>query len=321
VATFAKPLILALVLCSGLAHAQSAADLETARALFGEARAARDGGDNKTALAKFRAAFTAAPTPIIAVELGKTYVQEGQLIEAREAFLSVSRIKVAADESQYSAQARSDAQTLAEELRPKIPSLVINVPEGKAAPTVSVDGTPIAAELLGQPRKVNPGQHSVEAVYPDGARTNKTVAIVEGATEQITLDAPAPAPPPVVVKAPIAPPPQTDVSKPLMFGGFGLAGAGLILGTITGIVTLGKKSDLDALCQGTRCPLSSQADVLAIQSSAQNWATVSTVSFIAAGVGASVGVVGLLLRPKGAEPSPGVALGIGLGSATLEGRF
>jgi hypothetical protein len=155
-------------------------------------------------------------------------------------------------------------------------------------------------------------------VYPDGTRANKTVIVAEGATEPVTLDGASPGP----VKAPLmTAQPQTDVSKPLMYGGFGLAGAGLVLGTVAGIVTLSKRGDLNAICQGTRCPPATQANVLAIQSSAKSWATVSTVSFIAAGVGAGVGVVGLLLRPKHAEGAPGVALGIGFGSATLTGRF
>jgi hypothetical protein len=319
--TSARALALALFLALGTAHAQSAADLETARSLLRDARAARDTGNNTIALEKFRAAFAVLPTPIIGVELSKTYVLLGQLLEGRETFLSVSRIKVAPDESSFSAQARTDAQTLAEEVRPRIPSIIVRV-QNPAGATIMVDGSVIALELLGQARKVNPGAHRVEVRYPDGKIESKDVAVEEGKTEEAALGGAAVAqvvvPPPVVKKPTES---SADISKPLMFGGFGVAGAGLLVGTVTGIVAFGKGKDATALCVDTRCPPSAQPLV----SSARTWATVSTVSFVVGALGAGVGVVGLVLRPKAAPAqtsgSGGVSLGIGFGSATLTGSF
>ena len=75
----------------------SAADLESARELFKEGREARQNGDLKRALDRFKAAHAYGQTPVTALELGRTHIQLGELVEGREVLLSVARIKVQPD--------------------------------------------------------------------------------------------------------------------------------------------------------------------------------------------------------------------------------
>ena len=86
--TFARRLVLPLVigcvtLVPALAHAEpTAEDLASARELFKEGRALREKGDLPKALEKLRAAHALGQTPITGLELARTYVLVGRLVEA-----------------------------------------------------------------------------------------------------------------------------------------------------------------------------------------------------------------------------------------------
>src|SRR5262249_44422469 len=105
----------------------TAADLETARALFREGQELRARGELSEANDKPRAAHAAGRTPITGLELARTHEMLGQLVEAREVALDVARIPVASDETERSAEARAQAAQLADALRPRIPDLTVRV--------------------------------------------------------------------------------------------------------------------------------------------------------------------------------------------------
>jgi hypothetical protein len=105
-----------------------------------------------------------------------------------------------------------------------------------------------------------------------------------------------------------------------VWAGFGLAGAGVVVGSVTGALALGKGSTVRGQCEGLRCPTSIDGDL----QSGRTLATVSTVSFIATGVGAVGGVVALLVAPRRESAAlTGVAVTpwVGLGSAGVRGSF
>lgn len=82
--------------------------------------------------------------------------------------------------------------------------------------------------------------------------------------------------------------------------GFGVAAVGLIAGGVTGAYTLAKADSANSHCVDGRCTRSAQADI----DSGKTFGTISTMSFIVAGVGAAVGVTGILLAPSApATPS------------------
>jgi hypothetical protein len=316
---------------STTAFAQSAADLETARTLYTEARNARDAGNFKEALEKFRGAYAVAATPITAIDLAKAEVQAGRLLEAREVLLSVARIKAKPTESDASKQARVEAETLAEQIRVRIPSITIQFTPALAAgappPAVTVDGADVPAETFGLARKVNPGEHKVIALSPSAGKVEKTVSVRESETLPVEIDFALATPVPAkAADATGTAKPQPALSateardlRPLTYAGFGVAGVGVVLGTISGAVAFGKSSSLSSLCNGTVCKPEAQP----IVSSGRSWATVSTVSFIFAGLGAGAGLAGLLLTKSGQTPQAkaGATVGVGFGSVSLEGRF
>jgi hypothetical protein len=178
------------------AYAQTAADMETARALFHEGKELRAKGDLRGALEKLRAAHAAGRTPITGLELARTHELLRELVEAREVALDVARIRVAPDETERSTEARAEAATLAEELRARIPDVTVHVtgvPDG-AVPDVTIDGRPMPPPLVGEPFKLDPGTHDVAVLTKDGASSQATVTVAERESKQVTIPYPVPAP-------------------------------------------------------------------------------------------------------------------------------
>jgi hypothetical protein len=296
----------------------SAADSETALQLYKEGKALRDKGEQQAALAKLRAAYALVETPITALELGRTYMAVGQLVEARGVLLSVSRIPLRNNESTKAGEARVEAEALATELRPRLASLTVH-PKGATTtpPKITIDNVALPPDAATVPRVLNPGGHVV-VLEANGQRVQTEVTLAEGQSKDIDIDVPAPKNDPVV--APIVPvdpvtpppaPPEERKMSPLVYAGFGTAAVGIGVGTVTGILTLSKASKLDDACRDGRCPASSQSDI----DSASTTGTISTIAFIVGGVGVAVGVVGIFMggrSTEGARAGAGPSRGAGL---------
>jgi len=300
----------------------TAADSESALQLYKEGKAARERGDLPTALEKLRAAYALAETPITALELGKTYVASGKLVEAREILLTVARIPVRRNESGKAAEARAEAESLAVSLRPRLASLTVR-PKGTSGATarVSVDGVLLPQDAASAPRILNPGAHVV-VVESNGKRAQADVQLGEGESKDVDVDVSDRS----AVNVPsshagqVEPPPVAPSSgtSPLVPIGFITAGVGLAVGSITGVVTLSTASTLKDDCSSDgRCPASSRSDLDAVSTTG----AVSTIAFIVAGVGAVVGVVGLLTPPRRGEPHPRAGLRLHPTSQGLGGSF
>jgi hypothetical protein len=127
----------------------------------------------------------------------------------------------------------------------------------------------------------------------------------------------------------MVPPPGPDpaaeeegMSVPLLaWIGFGVGGAGLLLGAITGGIAAGKASSIKEDCVDDACPPERRDDI----DSATTLAHVATAGFVVAGVGATVGVVALLVGSSSASAEATAALPfdvrLGPGTLGLQGRL
>lgn len=277
------------------ADGPAASDLESARELLQAGRALRDKGDLKGALEKFKASHALAHTPITGIELARTHAALNQPVEAREVCLSIARTQVTREETSRSQEAREDAAKLAESVKAKIATLSVDVvvPAGRTA-VVKIDGVEVPQVALREGRKVDPGAHVVTARIDDGPEVTTNTALGEGETKRVSLSPKAPA---VVAKrpeGPITPPPGEVEEKrlsPLVPIGFSVAVVGVGVGAVTGLLAQSKANTLDSIsCPANQCRGTAASNL----STAKSLATVSTVGFVVGGVGAAVGVIGLL---------------------------
>ena len=297
----ALALLVAATATSRVSHADpSAADLESARELFKEGREARQSGDMKRALERFKAAHQYGQTPVTALELGRTHIQLGELVEGREVLLSVARMKVQPDEGEKSSQARAEAAELAEDAKRRIPTLSVKLTgvAPDAAAQVTVDGFPVPIVSLVGIRKANPGKHVVVAKV--GAREEtRNVDLEESKTQELAIDLTGAA-----STATVAPPqgsgaPPADGERqisPVTWVGLGVGVLGVGIGSVFGIIALGKASDVNAACKSMHCPPATKDTV----DSGRTAATVSTVGFAVGAAGVITAAVGyfVLSKPK-----------------------
>jgi hypothetical protein len=228
-------------------------------------------------------------------------------------------------------------------LEKKLPRLVLQSSAAGAPPSVTLDDQLMSSAALGTPLPIDPGKHRVLATAPGKKAWSKEIDVPAERTEipvsipaleadelpvipPLTPPAPVPVAPPVLVPlAPVpvpppSPPPRNDAVV-LMGAGFGVAGAGILVGAIAGVVALAQAGTIKNQCSATGQCQSSEQDSI---NGATTLANVSNVGFGIGAAGLVVGIVGLVLRPRDPAPRTGhVRLSpfVGPGTAGLGGTF
>ena len=293
----------------------TAAERETARGLMDEGRALRDKGDLKEAMKRFKAADDIMHVPTTGIFLARAQAALGLLVEARDTIQSIRRTPVQPKEPAPFTQARAEADELDASLNGRVPALTIVVtPAGGRADvskaTVAIDGLELPPSVVGLPRSVDPGHHVVTA-KAGGREARQELDIREGEKKRLELvlaaggtagspgvDQPASTPDARETDAAVAP--RSHGPNALTFAGLAVAGAGLGVGVVTGLMALSKQSALQGECANKQCGPSSYADL----DSAHTFATVSDVAFAVAGVGAAVAIVSLVIGHAAVESAP-----------------
>ncbi len=306
------------------ASAQSAADKETARTLMDQGNDLRDHGDLKGALTRFVGANQIMHVPTTALEVAKTQVALGQLVEARDTLAQIISSVPSPREPQQFREARAEAQTLDASLEARVPTVTVSVSGAKngATPSLSIDDVAVPAAVIGLPRRLDPGHHVMVATTST-QEGRAEIDVAEGEKKDVTITLATVAKPVAVApKAPEEeppPPPEVHRSYALPITFFSIGGASLIAGAITGALMLSQESNLATTCPGHVCPPSQYGAL----DGANTLATISTVTFIVGGVGVAAGIVTLLVgKPSAPQPSQAkIEPWIGLGSAGVRGTF
>jgi hypothetical protein len=115
--------------------------------------------------------------------------------------------------------------------------------------------------------------------------------------------------------------------KPVTIGAFALGGAGIVVGSVAGIMAMTKHNKLAADCRDKHCFLEEKNDY----NDYHTYGMVSTIGFVAGGVGVGAGVVLLLVKPQSLVQKPsdqGTQKSavkwspfVGVASAGVEGTF
>jgi hypothetical protein len=303
-----------------VAHAQVSEedpDQARARTLAREAAALLSTSSYAEALAKAEAAERLYHAPFHLAVMGEALEGLGRRAEAMAAYerLAVEPIPPGASAVAIEKQARARERLRA--LQARVPSLLVVVRGADpAAVTAKLDGQPLVLQS-GAARRLDPGSHRVE-VQAAGFRTF-----------QRTIDLP-PRGGVVVMEAVLEPghgagpdaPPSTEapdagdrMSPVPEYAAFGIGGAGLLVGVISGAMFLDRWSTLSDRCPDDRCDPGAQPDLDA----AHTLATVSTVGFTIAAAGAVTGVVLHLVR--GSAKTETQTTGLTFGPAGVAGRF
>jgi len=322
-ATVAAAAAVLAVCLAAPARAQSDADRATARALAAEGFEALQAEDYATAEDRFRRADALVHAPTLVVDRGRALLGMKRYVEAQEQFELVLREGVPEGAPPSWAQAVQEARALLDEVKPKIAWLTVSVPDVPQA-EIRVDGQLIPRAAQGVQRATNPGRRTIE-VMADGYRPRRLqVDLPEGgeAARVVTLVALPPrqtAAPPAAEQRPGAEG-SGDWRRPVAYVALGVGGAGLLLGSVTGILALQRHAELAERCPEGLCPASQTAAIEGYHR--LSWA--SGAGFTLAVAGTTTGVVFWLgqRRPAGEHAAPSrLRLYLAPGEARLRASF
>jgi hypothetical protein len=280
------------------------------------------------------------PHAITTYNIGYCEQQLGHLTRARKLLAKSLSDHHARGEVELPADLVSAAQTYLSELDRQIARVTVTITPG----AVAVDGRPLelgesggphpvllaGTRGVGQPEvppsftfevRLDPGTHVFVLSVKDQADViaNETLApgsqiSLELRVPEVTANSRAPAPPSEAEAGHAEKPNRVPA-----FVALGIGAAGLAVGTVSGLLAFGKKSDVSRACPDTPgCASEKQTGYRA--------ADISTGAFIGGGVAVAVGAVLFFAAPgskptKAAATKPDVRPVLGWEALGLEGRF
>ena len=278
-----------ILLCAGSAFADpSAADRATARSLAGEGYQALQTKDYATAADRFSRADSLVHAPTLMIDWARALVGLGKFVEAQERYEQIIREGVDAKAPKSWQKALNDAGVELAALKPRLAWVTFSI-SGSNQARLTIDGAPVPPAAIGVRRAINPGERSVRVTAKGYLPQLKTLTLAEGSdsAENFTLEPdPAQQAPPSTMldAAPVAVKPSAPKRNPVpMYVAFGIGGAGIVVGGVTGALALSKGGKLSESCNSAgKCP-STERDTL------NSYHSLGTVS----GIGFAIGIAGL----------------------------
>lgn len=320
-------LIAALVVIgtSTAAHADDAADTATARSLGIEGVTLADAGRCKEAIEKLDRAERLHHAPTTATRLGQCEIETGKLVVGTERLQRVIRepLPATAHPAFHAAVAR--AQSLLDATLPRLATLRLSVNGPSASKlAILVDGEPTSEATLDTNRLIDPGTHEIRVSAPGYFASVVSASLVEGETRSVVVELkPDPKAPSVDESQANAPAHGArSGSKVPAILAFGVGALGLGVGIYGATVVDDRASQLSDRCSsGNVCP----TELRPVHDEAKTWATVSTIGFVTAGAGVSLGALLLVLSRGSESAKPAKAAyvrpTVGVGSLGVHGEF
>jgi hypothetical protein len=166
-----------------------------------------------------------------------------------------------------------------------------------AGAQVTLDGAPLDTTRIGRALSVDPGEHVIEFSDGAGGMNRREVRVGPNQSVRVVLPAPAlAAPPPAAESDEEEESTSSRRTWAYIVGGVGVTG--VLVGSVTGILVLMKKTDVDEYCRDvTSDRAECEAKGLEASNSAKRLGTVSTVAFATGAVGLAAGITLLLTEP------------------------
>lgn len=284
---------------SGSARAQSAVpeNQVLAQSLFDDAVALMRDGRYVEACPKFAESHRLDPAGGTVINLAYCLEKQKKLASAYAAYSDAVSFAIRDGRKEREATARERVQAIA----PLLSRIAVRVegPSQLEGLEVFLDGTALRPAAWGG-SPVDPGTHRVRATAPGHREWVETLTVdAEGQTREVVVPvlpllpaAPTVVPPPVVL--PVPPPvderPVSSWRRPAAIVSFGVGGAALGVGLVTGALAISRHNASNRDCPAGRC---TQAAVDA-EAAANTFAWIANVSFAAALVGGGLGAYFLL---------------------------
>ena len=260
----------ALLAFGSLAHAAPS----EGEVLFREGRTAMQQKDFDKACLKFAESQKKDPAPGTSLNVGDCEEQRGHLLAASDAFVAAAAGFATPDKKKY-AQSRVDA------VDKRIPRLTVRTSVKTVGLVVHAGAVTLT---LDSETRMDPGETVVRAEAPQKKpkdlkatlREGKNLEVDIGALEDVKLDN-------IVATTTVAtskPKKSVALMRTVSFVGGGVGVASLLVGGVTGILSLKKASTVKEHCDAN---LACDAEGVDAASSGHTFSTVSTIALIGGG--------------------------------------
>lgn len=285
----------ALALC--FAAPARAKDAAAAQALFDQGRAAMKDGNYDKACARFRESQRLDPEPGTMLNLANCEQKRGKLATAWQLYHGALDELPPDDERVPIAQSRADA------LEKRLPKLTVKLAAGApAGTTVKRDDMKLEAGSLGAPLPVDPGDHTIIVKAPGHEPRTFHVQLAESESRTIAVQ-------PGAAQA------AGEVgtgggkhagSKTLgyVFGGIGVAG--VVVGSITGVMALGKHSTVTDPAHCNQSSRLCDATGASAASSGRTLGAITTASYVVGAIGLGAGAYFLFVKDNKEQTQTGL---------------
>ena len=281
---------------SRVAHAaDDSAELTRARAKFQRATELEQAGNWTGALELFREVGQVKMTPQVRFHIAWCEENVGKLVTALGGYELAL-----AEADDVGPDFKDEVTQKIQDLKAKIPKLVIERGDGAQAAAIELDGVALGSNYIGVEFPVDVGPHAIEAKAPGREPFSETVTITE--TEKRTvqivmkrLAAPAEPPPPKTEPGvPLDKPDPNARLVPLIIGGAGAAF--LVASGVFFYVRESKISEARDLCggndPGSSCPDASEEEAGSLVNEANTFTTLMwgslAVGIVGVGLGATL---------------------------------
>ena len=304
----------------------------TARSLGYDAVDAMNRGAYEEAVDLFGRARSLVNAPTLAVHQAECLEKLGRIAQAADIYGTTARYPLETSSPPDYRKAVATAETRWLSLRSRLPRLDLTIAgEDIAGVDVLVDGQSIPPARLGTSIPLDPGSRVIEVVKGN-RRATATVTMSEGRSTAVTLFLPLGQT--ASTESGVGETAGGTSSAGASSGGesgvvessgqrtwgwvtLGVGAAGLLTGTVTGIVVGAKNGDFAESCENRHCT-QRRAEV----DSYNRLRTVSTVGFAVGIVGVGAGITLLLTAPaKHTQTAKVVQPWVGIGSAGVQGDF
>jgi hypothetical protein len=289
---------------------------QDAAGLFEKGRALYDEGRFAEACDALAASDSLDPSIGAAGLLAACLEAKGLIATAYRKYVDAAdRASAVHDARETFARERADA------LRPRLPILIVRTNRSESGLEVYRDGEVVR---LGTPEFVDPGLRHILARAPSKKEWHTSVSLSPGERLEVIvppLEGAAPAR--TTTRAPARPLPAavgTSTQRPIGWVALGLGSVGIGVGTVTGLMAVVSKNELDDSCGDDlrTCPTSVRDD-------AERYNGLRTATTLALGIGAGVAVLGAVLAltapPAHAQKRSRTALRVRMDGTLLGARF
>jgi len=272
-------------------------------------------GQYEEALRLFRMAEELYHAPTLVLAMAQAERRLKRWAEAREHYRAVIDEDLGRASNPAFFQAKLTAKEELKALEPRIPTLRLRLKNATDRAEVRLDGKARPLESLRVPLFLDVGEHDV-IVMDEGEVRAQKVALRTGERRELTIDLSEGG----GVSSSMTGTSDAETSSIGWWwgaGALGLGAAGLVAGTVTGVLALEAADAVKASCNnGVACDPALQPR----EDEARALATGSTAAFVLGGVFVAAGAT-LLVLDVTLENDTEVGLFVGPTGARLEGRF